>query len=83
MGQSAEQCARARRENRKGNGNEIDSVFAVSPVAFPEIQSKFFGLGTIAAAEVERVIEPAIQYRLAPITVSQNVHIIYLILPTK
>jgi uncharacterized protein len=78
--------ARERAEKTvKATGMKIDSVFAVSPVAFPEIQSKFFGLGINegAAAEVERVIQPALQYRLAPITVSQNVHVIYLISAAK
>jgi uncharacterized protein len=78
--------ARERAEKTvKATGMKIDSVFAVSPVAFPEIQSRFFGLGIneVATAEVERVIEPALQYRLAPITCSQNVHVIYLISAAK
>lgn len=62
---------------------KIDSVFAVSPVSYPEIQGKIFG-------NFERVIvtgsnvpmqEP--QYRLAGVTVSQSVHVIYLISPAK
>jgi uncharacterized protein YggE len=78
--------ARERAEKTlKAMGMKIDSVFAVSPVAFPEIQSKFFGLGAVAPveAEVQRVIEPALQYRLAPTTVTQSVHVIYLISPAK
>lgn len=75
--------ARERAEKTvKAMGMKIDSIFAVSPVAFPEIQSKLFGLGpsTGVAAEVQRMIE-APQYRLAPITISQSVHVIYLISP--
>jgi uncharacterized protein YggE len=78
--------ARERAEKTvKATGMKIDSVFAISPVAFPEIQSKLFGLGQGAgvAAEVQRMIEPAPQYRLAPITVSQSVHVIYLISSAK
>jgi hypothetical protein len=62
---------------------KIDSVFAISPVVFPEIQSKLFGFGPVARAEVERIIETPLQYRLAPITASQSVHVIYLISPAK
>lgn len=69
----------------KAIGMKIDSVFAVSPVAFPEIQSKFFA--SSLPVEAYRAIEqgkpdPA-QYRLAPITTSQSVHILYLISPAK
>jgi len=62
---------------------KIESVFAVSPVSFPEIQGKIFG-------NFERVIvtgsnvpmqEP--EYRLIGVTVSQSVHVIYLISPAK
>ena len=62
---------------------KIDSVFALSPVSFPQIEQRIFGSEPgVAAAEVERVVsEP--QYRLAPITVSQSVHVIYLISPAK
>jgi uncharacterized protein YggE len=67
---------------------KIDSVFAVSPVSFPSIQTDFFGEGAISfrsaemqAAEVERVsVTP--QYRLAPVKVTQRVHVIYLISST-
>lgn len=65
---------------------KIDSVFAVSPVTFPEIQSRIFGPeGTVAgmrgyaAAKAPQQTE----YRLAPVTLSQNVHVIYLISPAK
>ena len=63
---------------------KIDSVFAVSPVAFPEIHLRIFGSAEtigVRGAEVERVMVP--QYRVAPVTVSQSVHVIYLISPAK
>jgi uncharacterized protein YggE len=67
---------------------KIDSVFAISPVSFPSIQTDFFGEGAISfrsaemqTAEVERVsVTP--QYRLAPVKITQRVHVIYLISPT-
>jgi uncharacterized protein YggE len=60
----------------------IDSVFAVSPVAFPDIERSIFGYQ--GQGEVERAITAAEpQYRLAPITVTHSVHVIYLISPAK
>jgi uncharacterized protein YggE len=71
----------------KTMGMKIDSVFAVSPAPFPEIQSRMF-------ASTERVIvtgsyiptggnlAPS-EYRIAPVTISQSIHVIYLISPTK
>jgi uncharacterized protein YggE len=67
---------------------KIDGVFGVSPVAFPEIRSRIFG-----QEATERVIVTgsyistgdmaSSQYRLAPVSVSQSVHVIYLISPSK
>jgi uncharacterized protein YggE len=72
--------ARERAEKTlKVMGMKIDSVFAVSPVAFPEIRQRIFGY---EGGPVERVITAA-EYRLAPVTVSQSVHVIYLISPVK
>ncbi len=70
---------------------KIDSVFAISPVPIPEISSTIFPKDRAGA---ERVIVtgsniptaeeiPPSQYRLAPITVNQIVHVIYLISPAK
>jgi uncharacterized protein len=70
---------------------KIDGVFAISPVPIPEISSTIFPK---ERAGPERVIvtgsniptaEEGVpsQYRLAPITVTQIVHVIYLILPAK
>lgn len=66
-------------------GMKIDSIFAVSPVAFPEIQRGIFGLRA-PSAESESALPSqgyTSEYRLAPITVSQSVHVIYLISPAK
>ena len=62
---------------------KIDSIFAISPVSFPEISSQIFGSRGIAhsAQEVGKV-DPS-QYRLAPVSVSQRIHVIYLISPAK
>ena len=72
-------------------GMKVDSVFAISPVPVPEISSTMFPKGR---AEAERVIVTgsniptareanASQYHLAPVTVTQVVHVIYLISPAK
>jgi uncharacterized protein YggE len=74
---------------------KIDSVFAVSPIAFPQIRSRIFG-ADLPEATTERVVVtgsyiPASgvgnhvvsEYRLSPLTVSQNIHVIYLISPAK
>lgn len=66
---------------------KIDSVFAISPVSFPSIVTGIFGdeISSRAApmqAEAERVsVTP--QYRFAPVKVTQRVHVIYLISPTR
>ena len=81
--------ARERAEKTlKEMGMKIDSVFAVSPIAFLAIREQILG------SEVERLPaatgsslykrEPvSSQYQLEPVTVSQSVHLIYLISPTK
>jgi uncharacterized protein YggE len=73
----------------KPMGMKIDSVFAVSTAPFQDIQSRMF-----AAPTTERVVVtgsyiptgadlPPSKYVLAPVQVSQSIHVIYLILPTK
>jgi uncharacterized protein YggE len=68
-------------------GMKIDSIFAVSPVTFPEIRQRIFGYNEVsayAAGPVEGLRRlPASQYRLAPVAISQSVHVIYLISPVK
>lgn len=78
--------ARERAEKvAKAMGVKIESVFAISSAPFPEITKTMFDL-------TERVVVtgmnipppmPAPEYRLAPITVIQNVHAIFLISPAK
>ncbi len=67
----------------KTTGMKIRSVFAISPVNFPEISSRIFGGSMVmqSAAYSERSKANPNQYRLAPVTVSQSVHVIYLIAP--
>lgn len=68
----------------KNAGMKVDGVFALSPVAFPSIQQQIFGAGNhpAFAEEVGRAPDLS-QYRLAPITVRQSVHVIYLISAVK
>ncbi len=79
--------ARAKAEKTlKASGMTIRSVFAISPVNFPEISSRIFGSmpGIAGYAARDAMMKPdASQYRLAPVTVSQSVHVIYLIAPAK
>ncbi len=67
----------------KEMGMKIDSVFAVSPVPFPEIEEKVFG--TLAHERIyvtgSYIPTDTPQYKLAPIVLSQSVHVIYLISP--
>jgi uncharacterized protein YggE len=81
--------ARERAEKTlKPMGMKIDSVFAVSPIGFAEIQSKMLTnsedvvvMGSNVPAGKERA-EPS-QYRLAPVTVIRTVRVIYLTSPVK
>lgn len=74
----------------KAMGMKIDSLFAISPVSFSEIRSRMFGTD-YSEATTERVIVTGSyignnvqsEYRLAPVTVSQSIHVIYLISPAK
>lgn len=65
-------------------GMKIDSVFAVSPVSFPSIQGRIFGSVEMGEPRLAVAMAPAApDYRLAPITISQSVHVIYLISPAR
>jgi uncharacterized protein YggE len=79
--------ARERAEKTlKAISMKIDSVFAVSPVTFPEIHQKIFGsteMQTASYATKEAQQPNPSQYRLPPVAVNQSIHIIYLISPTK
>ncbi len=83
VGEKALTNAREQAEKTlKTMGMKIDSVFAVSPVAFPEIKNEIFGTEeTLVAAY--RAAPAQSQYRLAPVTLNQSVHVIYLISPAK
>ena len=71
----------------KDVGMKIDSVFAVSPEPFPEIQDKIFRSGRVVVTGMniptpEALVDPY-HYRFLPVTFSQSVHVIYLISPGK
>jgi uncharacterized protein YggE len=73
----------------KTMGQKIDSVFAVSPVAVAEIVSRMFPNSSTERVVVtgyymppEKYLAPS-EYRLAPVKISQSIHVIYLILPVK
>jgi uncharacterized protein YggE len=76
--------ARERAEKTlKAMGMKISSVFAVSPVNFPEIGPRIFGSSQPTAryaAAAAPELNPG-QYRLPSITLNQSVHVIYLIAP--
>jgi uncharacterized protein YggE len=70
----------------KPMGMKIDSVFALSPVNFPEIQRRIFGGSEVLTVEQRREASPQVsysQYRLAPVSVTLSIHVIYLISPAK
>jgi uncharacterized protein len=79
--------ARERAEKTlKTMGMKIDGVFGVSPVAFPEIRSRIFGQDStervvVTGSYISTGDLASSQYRLAPVSVSQSVHVIYLISP--
>jgi uncharacterized protein YggE len=68
---------------------KIDSVYAVSPYVFSEISSRIFQSSTTERVVVTGSYIPTggnrvpSEYRLAPLTVSQSIHVIYLISPAK
>ena len=68
---------------------KIDSVFAVSPVAVADILSRMFPNSSTERVVVTGSYIPAggkgvpSQYRMAPLTVSESIHVIYLISPAK
>ena len=70
----------------KAAGMKIDSIFAISPAAFSGISSRIFGgyySERVSAQEVgPSKIDPS-QYRLAPVSTSRSIHVIYLISPAK
>jgi uncharacterized protein YggE len=65
---------------------KIASTFALSPVPFPAIQQEMLGSAGNPVLSLNRDLvtkgDPT-RYRLAPITVSQTIHVIYLTSPLK
>ncbi len=63
-------------------GMKIGNVFAVSPIPFPQIREQIFrsNMPKVFARPTTTVSS---EYVLAPLTVSQSVHVIYLISPAK
>lgn len=75
--------ARDRAEDTaRGLGMKIDSVFAASRVAFPQIASEMFGSSDEAYTQRVAVTGPP-EYVLGPYLVRENAHVIYLISPAK
>jgi uncharacterized protein YggE len=67
----------------KAMGVKIDSVFAISPTPFPQIRGQMFR-SDYGEGRTERVIVTGPpEYRLGSMTVSQNVHVLYLISSAK
>jgi uncharacterized protein YggE len=64
-------------------GVKIDSVFAASRVAFPRIAVEMFGSPDDEAGRERVVVTGAPEYVLGPFSVSENVHVIYLVSPAK
>jgi len=71
----------------KAIGMKIDSVFLVSPVTPTAIESEIFGgierLGVRSSEASYRTARNTPEYRLAPVKLSESVHVIYLISPAK
>lgn len=62
---------------------KIDSVFAISPVPFPEIRNRLLRSERGDSVTERVVVTGPPEYRFGSLTVSQSVHVIYLISPTK
>lgn len=54
-----------------------------SPVAFPQIAPEMFGSPDDAAVAQRTIVTSPPEYVLGPVSVSENVHVIYLISPAK
>jgi uncharacterized protein YggE len=69
-------------------GMKIDSVFAISPVPFPQIYTDIFQRDErerviVTGSNIPTAEEGRAQYWLGPVTVSRTIHVIYLISPAK
>jgi uncharacterized protein YggE len=87
LGDKALADARAKAEKSlKPMNLKIDAVFAVTPISPAEIEGKIFGEITrlgVRGSEAAARAEPPPEYRLAPVSISQEAHVIYLISPAK
>jgi uncharacterized protein len=63
-------------------GMKIDSVFAVSPVSYPNLEDRMVG-GAQKVIVTGSNIPTDSQYLLAPMDVTKSAHVIYLISPAK
>lgn len=62
---------------------KIDSIFAVSRVAFPDIAPEMFSSPHGEATPERVIVTGPPEYVLGPVSVSENVHVIYLISSAK
>jgi uncharacterized protein YggE len=67
----------------KRMGVTIDSVFAISSKPFPQILTTMFSSAYDEISRGRTVVTGEPEYLLGPMTVSQTVHVIYLISPVK
>lgn len=73
----------------KQTAMKIDSIFAISPVAFPEIRTTMFEdrerreRVIVTGSNIATAEEGGAQYWFAPASLRQSVHVIYLISPAK
>jgi hypothetical protein len=67
----------------RGAGMKIDAIFAISPVPFPEISARIFRSDGVLAVTDAVIMTGAPEYRIGPLTIRQDAHVIYLISPAK
>ena len=75
--------ATVRKRLLSGLGMKIDSVFAASRAAFPQIASEMFASSDDEATRERVVVTGPPEYVLGPYSVRENAHVIYLISPAK
>ena len=75
--------ARERAEKTlKPLGMKIDSVFAVSPASYPNLEDRMFD-GAEKVIVTGSLIPTESQYLLAPVSITKSAHVIYLISPAR
>jgi hypothetical protein len=76
--------ARERAEKTlKPLGMKIDSVFAVSPVSYPNLEDRMVGGAEKVIVTGSNIPTADSQYLLAPVSVTKSAHVIYSISPVK